>query len=187
MQKLVTLSIFFLGFLQAHTQDTKNAKRIISSTLTEKYNVLKSDKHVKEGEYEVMNSSNHTIVSGQYKDGRKDSIWIAMDQSGNIIQKYNYTDSVLLQNDVDNTTNVQSGYKLLNAGSGEANAIPPCQIGGANYGFYLLYDPKSVPAQFLTFTYAIKMTYAFTINEAGKLTECNVSYKGPGSRFNRKS
>ncbi|TKK70972.1 hypothetical protein FC093_04630 [Ilyomonas limi] len=157
----------------------KTVKKMLSPSLVESYTVLKSNKYVKEGSYMVTDADNHVLVLGHYKNGKKDSIWNFMDAAGNVIQQYNYTDSALLLNNPDNNTIVQADYKLTDVNnSGKIDA--PAQVGGANYGFYLLYDLKSVPPQVLNQTAVVKMTYNFDIDKSGKVKGCTVTYKGAG-------
>lgn len=158
---------------------TKSIKKMLSPSLTETYTVLKTDKHVREGSYTVTDADNHILVSGQYKNGRKDSIWNIMDAAGNLIQKYDYRNSALLLNNPDGNTIVEVDYKVTDIVTG-GNLEAPAQIGGANYGFYLLYDLKAVPPQVLNQTSVVKMTYNFNIDENGKVKGCTVMYKGAG-------
>ena len=158
---------------------TKTVKKMLSSTLTESYTVLKTDKHVKDGSYIVRDADKHILVLGQYKNGKRDSVWNFMDAVGNVIQKFNYTDSTLLLNNPDNNTIVHADYKLMDIKDG-GKIDAPTQVGGANYGFYLLYDVKTVPPQVLNQTAAIQMIYNFDIDESGKVKSCTVAYKGAG-------
>ena len=158
---------------------TKSFKKMLSASLVESYTVLKADKHLKNGNYMVMDADKHVLVLGQYKNGKKDSTWNFMDAAGNVIQQYNFTDSALLLNNPDNNTIVQVDYKLINFNNG-GKIDAPAQVGGANYGFYLLYDIKAVPPQVLNQTAAVKMTYSFDIDENGKVKACTVTYKGAG-------
>ena len=177
-KKFIVLTYLSLVVCHSFAQ-TKTIKKMLSSSLIENYTVLKADKHVKDGSYMIVDADNHVLVAGQYKNGKRDSIWNFADAAGNVIQKYNFNDSTLMINKPDNNTIVHTDYTLDNI-SGDGKIDAPVQVGGANYGFYLLYDSKSVPPQVLNQTSVVKMTYLFKIDEHGKVNACTVSYKGAG-------
>ncbi len=176
----ILLCIILFSFLNGISQETKQVKKFISPTLIEKYSVLKSDKHIKEGNYTVTDLNNHILVLGQYKNNKKDSIWNYMNEAGNVIQKYNYSDSTLLIDEPDEATFVHADYKLDDLTSNGGKISAPYVIGGASYGFYLFYNPKDIPPQVENQTAVVKMTYSFSIEATGKVKTGTVHYSGAG-------
>jgi len=88
------LTIFLLS-LQAYAQETVQIKDMPKKTAKgEIYHVLKSDRSIKHGPYELYNWGN-LKESGQYKHGLKDGIWKVYDYGGNISAKYTYDDGRL--------------------------------------------------------------------------------------------
>lgn len=180
IKALLLLLILTITICGVFAQETKTVKSFISPTLIEKYNVLKSDKHVKVGSYIVTDLNNHVLVSGQYKNNKKDSVWNYMNQAGAVIQKYNYSDSTLLLDEPDDATFVHADYKLEDLTSDGGQVSAPYLIGGANYGFYLFYNPKEIPPQVENQTAVVKMTYNLLIDATGKLKSGTVNYAGSG-------
>lgn len=73
---LLFFALLFSGSLKAQEREviTETRKESTRSDLTETYSVLRSDKTVKDGPYEMLRN-NKPIVMGYYKNGQKDSLW----------------------------------------------------------------------------------------------------------------
>lgn len=171
--------IFLLCIVtQVSAQDTKLIKRKLSSTLTEVYEVSKTDKKNKDGKYTVINDDKKVLVTGVYKKNKKDSIWTYYSAGGNVIQRYDFTNNQLVFDDNDAATIVRSNF-FISADSTAKNKIEqPYKIGGLNYGFYLLYDQRSIPNEVLNETVAVQssMNYVFYLSPEGKLEKWDIVF-----------
>ena len=160
------------------TQEIKTVKHKLSSNLSEMYEVLKTDKKIKNGSYVVLDDNKKILVRGNYKNNKKDSIWAYYSANGTVVQRYDYGEMKLLEDDIDNATIVQPSYELIQADSSTTNKDiePPIKIGGNNYGFYLLYDVKLIPVWLKTETRFSSPTMSFilTVSPIGKLENWDV-------------
>jgi len=88
-KSLFTIILFFLVHI-CFAQETQTVVRD-SSNYREVFEVLKSDKNIKQGQYLVtaMNGS-RTVTTGFYKNNRKDSIWREYDSRKNVIAEGRY-------------------------------------------------------------------------------------------------
>lgn len=122
---LKTLTLLFLILpIAAGAQELKKVRNHNEETdQTEIYQVLKSDPSVRQGSYKKLARNGDIIITGFYKNGLKDSLWIEYnpvnknifskahysegsvtgiceyyDENGNLSQKYDYTHHRLLYN-----------------------------------------------------------------------------------------
>ena len=95
MRPLFYLTLFFFPLSITYCQDLKLLTRVAESTV-EKYEVLKSDKKIKNGTYtkELMKTLS---VKGNYKNNERVGIWEFYSfQSEEIEQKYDYDNRKLI-------------------------------------------------------------------------------------------
>jgi hypothetical protein len=175
---VATIFACLVGTVNAQSSETpKTVRRSLSRDLWEVYQVSPANKKVKDGTYEVLNDSKVMLVKGQYKDGKKAGIWEYY-SNGTVVQRYDFTRNEVVFDEPDPNSFVSSTYSV-NAITDEKDTVtPPVKIGGANYGFFLLYDPRSIPSDVKATTSNVAMTYIFTISDAGKLLDWTVLYKG---------
>jgi hypothetical protein len=75
MKKSLTILICILA-LNAFGQTTKEiTKKYKNPWYTEKYNVLKSDKKVKHGNFQKLGYQDCLVIDGYYDNSKKDSLW----------------------------------------------------------------------------------------------------------------
>jgi hypothetical protein len=173
---LAFLAPSFLLFAQ-RTDEGKTIRKSLSRMLWEVYQVSPESKKVKDGTYEVLTDDKQLLVKGQYKDGKKVGIWEYY-SSGNPVQRFDYNAGQLVYNADDQSTMVKSEYSLEAITDDHDTISPPYKIGGINYGFFLLYDPRDIPEDVKKVTSNVLMTYVLTISEEGKLVDWTVMYKG---------
>lgn len=179
MQSAMTVCFvtFSLGIFAQSGDNAKTLRRGLSRELWEVYQVSPADKKIKNGTYEVLTDSKDLLVKGQYKDGKKDGIWEYY--SGGVpIQRYDFSSGQLVFNEPDSVSIVKSTYAVEAVTNEGDTVVPPYKIGGVNYGFFLLYDPRSLPPELKSMTSNVQMTYIFTISEEGKLLDWTVLYAG---------
>lgn len=180
-------SIFFAAIFACLVQGTaasaqsaeapKTVRRVLSRELYEIFQVSPQNKKVKDGTYEVVNDAKEVLVKGQYKDGKKAGIWEYY-SNGVVVQRYNYDEAQIVFQQNDPNSMVTSTYSVNAITDDKDTVVPPAKIGGANYGFFLLYDPRSIPSDVKATSSNLSMTYVFTISDQGKLLDWTVMYKG---------
>lgn len=156
-------------------QDIKTIKRTVSASLTEEYEVFKNNKKIKNGNYWVFDNNKQAIVKGIYNNDNKDSVWTYYNNNGEVIQRYNFKENKLVVNNADAATIVQQKFEIAHTAT-NAQIEPAVKIGGANYGFYLLYDERLIPAKLKSETRLSTdtLSYIFTVSALGKLERWDV-------------
>lgn len=170
--------LVMLGSLPVLGQELTTIRKGVSRELWEVYQASSYHTKVKDGTYEVTTNQKETLVKGQFKDGKKVGVWEYLD-AGVPIQRYDFSAGQLLYNATDSLSFVRSDY-ALEALTDEGDSIqPPYKIGGVNYGFFLLYEPRDMPEELKGMTANAQMTYVFTVSEEGKMLDWTVMYTGP--------
>jgi TonB family protein len=83
---LLLILIVFSGSLFGQT--TRKTHEDVTTSTREEYDVLKSDKSIKQGQYTAYTLySGRKLVEGFYKNNLKDSLWKQYSFSGDIIEK----------------------------------------------------------------------------------------------------
>ena len=121
MKQSLTILICILA-LNTFGQTTKEiTKKYKNPWYTEKYNVLKSDKKVKHGNFQKLGYQDCLVINGYYNNGKKDSLWTTYywrskqiekqgsfqddkrigewkfySSNGTLIQTYDFTDQKLI-------------------------------------------------------------------------------------------
>lgn len=168
------LTIFLCQF--ANAQNTVWRKVRIAPTLVENYESDKENKKLKLGECFIVNSSNRELARGKYKNGMKDSIWNYFSQNNDLIQVYDFTNKKLIYNILDEGSIVRQRSVIDTAGYVKPKVVAPVKIGGLDYGFYLLYNQRSLPQAAKDQKEDILMEYIFDISATGKLEDFNIKY-----------
>ncbi len=188
LYKIICFIAFTMGLsFFASGQLTKTVQNKLSATLTEEFEVLKANKKVKNGLYTVTDDNKNILVVGLYTNNKKDSIWSYYNPNGDLVQRYDFRSNQLLFNNTAPTdgTIVQPKYELAGTtvDASKANVEPPCKIGGVNYGFYLLFDIRSIPNEVRNELRNVKstMSYVLSISEQGKLEGWDIVYKDESS------
>lgn len=85
MKSTISSLVFIFVVQIAFTQETLQIKTGTKKTyFTEIYNVLKSNKNIKQGQYQKFVKDTQLKVDGFYKLDQKDSLWTEYDYKGNI-------------------------------------------------------------------------------------------------------
>jgi TonB family protein len=86
----IILLLLIMSILQVNAQETVKINDIPKkSSSGEIYHVLKSDKSIKHGPYELYRYGKLT-VTGQFTQGQKSGLWKEMDYSGHVTKSYHY-------------------------------------------------------------------------------------------------
>jgi TonB family protein len=91
---LILLSIGFCPFINAQpTKKVVNESRSGWPSKTETYYVLKSDKTIRHGSYELLRMG-APVIEGYYNNGKKDSLWETYGDRGVLLSKKWYVNGV---------------------------------------------------------------------------------------------
>jgi hypothetical protein len=179
MKFLLLSSTLFLAALRCFSQDHQTQKKTLSRHLREVYDVPKKDWKIKDGPYFVINDDGAKVVKGAYDNGRKSGIWSYLNAGGDLLQKYDFSHDSLVYSAVDSGSIVHTDFQLLEFPANDNDKIQaPYKIGGAEYGFYLLFDDRDIPADVKSATSTASMTYVLTISAKGELESYTLLFSG---------
>lgn len=174
---LFFLTIILLSANSLSAQTTKWIKDRVSVNLVENAEHIKlGGKKVKNGECFIVDLNNAELARGNYKNGKKDSIWNYFGKTGDLIQVYDYSNKKLIYNMLDRKTIVTEAYVIDTSKFQNAKVIAPVKLGGVNYGFNLLYNERNLPTAVKQQTDKVLMEYVFSLSETGKVEKLNLNY-----------
>lgn len=160
------------------TQDHQTMKKTLSRHLEEVYDVPKTNWKTKDGPYYVLDDNGYQVVTGAYAGGVKSGVWTYKNEAGIIVQQYDFSHDSLLYKATSPGLIVHTGYTLLGPNGDSDKIEAPYKIGGPDYGFYLLYDERDIPAVVRTNSNAALMTIVLTISEKGVLESYTLLFAG---------
>jgi hypothetical protein len=178
MKSLIFSLLCVFGPFCAMSQDHQTNRRTLSRHLREVYDVLKTNWKIKDGRYAVINDDGFTVVKGSYSDGKKTGTWDYYDNDGKLVQRYDFTGDSLVFQSADSTSIVHDSFDIPQGVDDSSKMRPPYKIGGPEYGFYLLYDERDIPAGLKASSARGQMTYVLTINEQGRLEDYTLLFAG---------
>ena len=171
------LTIILLSANSLSAQTTKWIKDRVSVNLVENAEHIKlGGKKVKNGECFIVDLNNAELARGNYKNGKKDSIWNYFGKTGDLIQVYDYSNKKLIYNMLDRKTIVTEAYVIDTSKFQNAKVVAPVKLGGVNYGFNLLYNERNLPTAVKQQTDKVLMEYVFSLSETGKVEKLNLNY-----------
>jgi len=155
-------------------QETVELSAYHSGGITEKYNVLKSNRKIKQGLYQQITRKNTAIVSGAYDQNKRVGIWHFYDKDGNVNELYNYTTKKLLYEAPVDSAHDYIEYVFDRKIARTDTATKPIRIGGTWFG-YLPYiklfkiDPGNLYA-----SAPIRAFLQMLVSPGGRLSECKL-------------
>jgi hypothetical protein len=165
--------------LPVFSQEHQTNKKTLSRHLREVYSVQKKDWKIKDGPYSVINDDGVPIVKGSYTEGKKTGMWSYYNASGLLLQQYDFGHDSLISSTADSGSIVHTDFQLLEFPTNDSDKIQaPYKIGGPEYGFYLVYDDRDIPADVKGTTSTASMTYVFTISAKGELESYTLLFGG---------
>lgn len=92
MSRFIVLILLLAITATAFSQDLKEITNRYpkSKAIKERYHVLKSDKKVRWGSYEMYHENGRIKIQGQYYEGLEKGIWTTYDEQGNVVEAGNY-------------------------------------------------------------------------------------------------
>lgn len=175
--KYFFLVILLMSAFCVSAQTTKWIKDRVSFNLVENAEHIKvGGKKLKNGECFIIDLNNAELARGNYKNGKKDSVWNYYGKLGDLIQVYDYTIKKLIYNTTDRKTIVTEAFVVDTSKLQNARVVAPVKLGGVNYGFNLLYNERNLPTAVKQQTEKILMEYVFFLTETGKVEKLTLNY-----------
>ncbi len=103
----------------------------LGMSIKEKFEVLKSDKRVKQGSYQAFRDTS-VLANGYYRKGERSGHWVFYDHTHKMVQAYNYTRQQLIFQDTANVAKL--GYEFNDSVAVGDKIRYPVKIGGLQYG-----------------------------------------------------
>jgi len=115
-------------------QDTVNKRNWLSSSVIERYKVIKGNENTKVGPYKAYYKRRTLVAEGTYTMGQKTGLWNFYDDEGKLMQKYDFDRTEFIyEAPLDTDTNITYGFDAkITAGN---RLIRPLKIGGNYYGY----------------------------------------------------
>jgi TonB family protein len=201
MNKYFLAGCLIFCSLSIFAQATKTVTKDSSITgISEIYNVLKQDKKIRHGSYQVRQTIlNKVLVSGFYKNNLKDSVWVSYTFTGAVIDSGSYNNGNKIgvwryssQNGKpENIYNYSTG-RLMYHQSNPADTIKytiitdggiktltrleqvPIYIPGANTIYQSIAKAMRYPRTAMERRIAGKVVVGFTVNEQGHAKDHHV-------------
>jgi hypothetical protein len=179
MKPIILCSLSLLLVCRSWSQDHQTQKKTLSRHLREVYDVPKKDWKTKDGPYFVINDDGVKLVKGAYDNGKKSGVWSFLNAAGDVLQKYDFSHDSLLYSAVDSGSIVHTDFQILEFPANDNDKIQaPYKIGGSEYGFYLIFDDRDIPADVKSATSTASMTYVLTISAKGELEGYTLLFSG---------
>lgn len=174
MLRILLISLLITIGQISLAQETIELSAYHGGGITEKYNVLKSNRKIKQGLYQQITRKNTAIVSGAYDQNKRVGIWHFYDKDGRVNELYNYTSKKLLYEAPVDTTRDYIEYTFDRKITRTDTATKPIRIGGTWFG-YLPYIKffKIDPGSFYT-SVPIRAFLQILVSPGGRLSECKL-------------
>jgi hypothetical protein len=162
----------------ALAQETLARNKMIGHWFEEHYNVLKSDKNVRQGAFQAQKGA-VTLATGAYTNGRPTGEWKYYNMQGKLVQVFDQDNHTLSYND---TTDVRfDGYAFgQDVAPGDA-VVPPVKLGGKTLTIFPLMSGASDVLQELyrsngRNTADYEILHLFKIDPSGRMTDHDIMY-----------
>lgn len=172
MKYYLTLLILCLS-LYSQAQETVKRDRKLSPQVTEKYNVLKTDYAILQGQYAAYLKKT-LIAAGNYTNNKKSNTWTFFNKQGQLCQRYDYnTQTLLFEAQPDSGAKVV--YIVDDSLKNNPRFTRPIRIGGPYYGFLNYVNLVRLPQDYWSLsneTSAVSME--LLISPYGRLAEFKI-------------
>jgi len=127
------LLLFPLLCSYCFAQETVERDRKLSPQVTEKYNVLKSDYTVLQGQYSAY-LKKKLLAAGKYEKNKRTGVWTFFNKQGTPCQRFNYdSNSLVFESGPDSTIKIL--YMVDDSLKNNPRFTRPIRVGGLYYGF----------------------------------------------------
>jgi hypothetical protein len=182
-----TAFIIFILILagRCFAQETVKKKNKLTSSVTEIFQVLKTNDSIKSGLYQAVYKSKIALASGLYTQNKKTGVWHFYDTQGNLIENFNYdTHSLAYEQPMDSLTNREIIYAFDNKFADTDHVTRPVKPGGRSYGYIpylrIFQLPQSMadisPAQYIG-------VLEILVSPGGRLADFKIHIKSAYSEY----
>jgi len=139
---LTFISILFIGSSFAQTKDvagkagpeTVVVKHRLTDSVIERFNVLKTNRGIRQGLYQALYQKNYALASGYYDNDKRTGVWHFFDNRGHLVQNFDYrTNQITYEAPEDSTSNLQ--YFVDVKLNDSAKTTKPLKVGGRFFGY----------------------------------------------------
>jgi len=131
---LLIIILLFAGNLFA--QETIKQKNRLTASVTEDYNVLKTDKQTKEGRYTAIYNRKTALAFGNYTNNKKTGLWRFFETGGKLIQIFDYSQNkILYEEPIDSLNQTKIIYDFDTKFKDTDRVTKPIKLGGRCYGY----------------------------------------------------
>lgn len=165
------LTFFILcSTLYSRAQETVKRDRKLTSQVTEKYNVLKSDYSVFQGQYAAYLKKT-LIAAGNYTNNKKTGIWTFFNKQGKLCQRYNYDNQTLVFEAPPDST-ARFVYIVDDSLKNNPRFTRPIRIGGPYYGYLNYINLVRLPKDYWSLSNDVSaVSMELLISPYGRLAE----------------
>lgn len=129
--------LFFAGIFIINNclaQETVKKRNRLTDSVTEVYQVLKSDKHTKQGLYQALFQKRIAVASGMYANDKRTGLWQFYDTKGRVIESYNFSTNKLYYEAPEDTTSSLRYFVDKQLDSTD-KVTKPIKVGGRYFGY----------------------------------------------------
>lgn len=169
-------SVFLFAFLiilsvAANAQDTAIVIQKAGRDITARYHVLKNKTDVKVGLYQLLSKKNMAIASGRYDNNKRVGIWRFFNNTGQLMQIYNYTTDSLTYESPEGRS--KTFYYVFDKEFVKTDLITkPVRIGGRYLGYLPYLNLFEKPAELAQAPNSdVRVTIELLISPYGRLAD----------------
>lgn len=129
---IITFNIFFI--CACFAQETIDRKNRLTDSVIERFQVLKTNREIKNGIYSAYFRRKTVVATGIYTDGVRTGVWNFYDHNGKLKQTYNYDDkSLRFLSPLDTTDDLH--YRFDSKIKSTDTVTRPFKIGETYFGY----------------------------------------------------
>jgi antitoxin component YwqK of YwqJK toxin-antitoxin module len=173
MRNLI-LSFLLLISVQVFAQETVTRTNRVNNAFSEKFEVLKSHKKIRQGFYKALLNDTVVIAEGHYTNGVRTGLWNFYNPKGKLVQTFDYAHNLL---NITDTTDDKPISFYIDKLSPQDVVIPAYKIGGAFFGYYNYIRPNRNLGIMLRLSIGVgefKVTHVLTVSAIGQLMDHEV-------------
>lgn len=151
-------------------QETVERDRKLSSQVNEKYNVLKTDYTVLQGQYSAY-LKKKLLAAGKYEKNKRTGTWTFFNKQGIPCQRFNYdTNTLVFETNPDSTVRIT--YMVDDSLKNNPRFTRPIRVGGLYYGFLPYVNLVRLPKDYWELNNGLSSaTMEILVSPYGRLAE----------------
>jgi hypothetical protein len=136
VRKYILLAITLLYTCALFAQQTTEQKNRLTETVTEVFNVLKTDKTIKQGMYTALHKRKTALAIGKYENNKRIGVWHFYDTKERLVQNFNYDNaSLMYEEPMDSLSQTKIVYGFDTTYTENDHVTKPMKIGGRCFGY----------------------------------------------------